>query len=294
MPAYNAGQTIIKALKSIIAQSFKDFVIVVVDDASTDNTWESIQSVADPRILSIRLTENQGNLAIRNHVFKHSQSAYITFQDADDWSHPERLQKLHTILSEQADLALCGSWCFNVFDTEQQLKRYPISHTEILENIAYGATNNYCSASAMFRREVLESVGYYDELFNDIGSGDIDWQTRVTEQFTTANLPEALYYYRQHSESFSKSRKHPLSHLSADIAYFCHLLRKNGIIYSKDEIIEFIKAQAGITNAPVKDRAWQRMLLVLLYRLSPEKLRNSVVARRRKKQTQKWIRAYNQ
>ena len=293
MPAYNAENTILKAISSIISQTFSNFVLVIVDDASTDDTWHTIKSISDDRVIGLRLANNKGHLTIRNEIFHHATSPFITFQDADDWSHEKRLEHLHTTLQNNPELVMCGTWCFNIFSSREQLKKYPLSHSEIIKSLEKGATNNYCSASVMFRRILIDSIGVYDHLFEEIGSADIDWQTRVTEQFKTLNLSLPLYYYRQHSESFSKRRKHVSSHLSSDIAYFCHLLRNNKIAYHSDKLLSFIEQQYQPSDRNVRDKFWIKKIIVWLYEILPFKVVSYLVAFRRKKLTAKWLGNYN-
>lgn len=92
MPAFNAARTITTAVRSLLAQSYHNIEIIVVDDASTDSTRQALQPLlADPRLQLIPLAENQGAYAARNAGLEAASGAYVTTHDADDWSHPDKL-----------------------------------------------------------------------------------------------------------------------------------------------------------------------------------------------------------
>lgn len=93
MPAYNAGTTIAVAIESVLNQTWTNIELIVVDDGSKDHTWRVIQSFAerDQRIVAARHEQNRGAYPARNTALRHASGDFVTVNDADDWSHPERL-----------------------------------------------------------------------------------------------------------------------------------------------------------------------------------------------------------
>ena len=93
MPAYNAATTIPAAIESLLNQTWANIELIAVDDGSKDNTWRVIQSFAarDPRVVALRHDQNRGAYAARNTALKSASGDFVTVNDADDWSHPERL-----------------------------------------------------------------------------------------------------------------------------------------------------------------------------------------------------------
>ena len=95
VPAYNASATIRMALKSLLAQSWPRLEILVVDDASEDDTAAKVEELArtEPRVRLIRHERNRGAYAARNTGMRAARGAYLTVHDSDDWAHPERIAR---------------------------------------------------------------------------------------------------------------------------------------------------------------------------------------------------------
>ena len=91
MPAYNASSTLALAIESILGQTWDDIELIVVDDCSTDDTFEIAQRYAaqDPRVTAVRQPRNMGAYAARNAGVRLSTGDFITVHDCDDWSHPK-------------------------------------------------------------------------------------------------------------------------------------------------------------------------------------------------------------
>lgn len=110
MPVYNAAEYLHVALDSMLAQTWGAFELVVVDDCSTDSSWEILQSYAakDPRIVCVRNDVNMGAYPTRNRALALARGDFITVHDSDDWSHPQMLELQVTPLL--ADPALKGTF----------------------------------------------------------------------------------------------------------------------------------------------------------------------------------------
>ena len=93
LPVYNSETTIEAAVKSILSQSFKDFELIIINDGSSDDTEQIINSFKDKRIKYIKNVKNIGLIASLNIGIKFSSSEYVARMDSDDISHPSRLKK---------------------------------------------------------------------------------------------------------------------------------------------------------------------------------------------------------
>jgi len=93
MPSFNAQETIEMAARGILEQSWRNLELIIVDDASTDDTWAIVQAIAanDERVIPIRQPVNGGVYKARNTGLSASSGEYVTVNDADDWSHPQRI-----------------------------------------------------------------------------------------------------------------------------------------------------------------------------------------------------------
>ena len=93
MPAYNGAAWIGETIESVLAQTFTDFEIVIVDDCSTDTTWQVLQRFTDPRIRLFRAERNGGPVQARNIAFSHARGRYIVGLDQDDLCMPDRFAR---------------------------------------------------------------------------------------------------------------------------------------------------------------------------------------------------------
>ncbi len=98
MPVYNAGNFLMEAIESILNQTYQNFEFIIVDDASTDNSWKIIQKYAKKypkkiKAFQLKKTLNRGGDACANFALKKAKGKYIARMDADDIAHPKRLEK---------------------------------------------------------------------------------------------------------------------------------------------------------------------------------------------------------
>ncbi|MBN7141216.1 hypothetical protein ACP88_11515 [Pseudomonas oleovorans] len=107
MPAFNAEATLRHAAQSILEQTWRNLQLIIVDDCSSDATWEIAQQIAgqDSRVLALRNAANVGPYVSKNLALRLAKGEYITGQDADDWSHPQRLERdIEPILTSNGQL----------------------------------------------------------------------------------------------------------------------------------------------------------------------------------------------
>ncbi|MEM7129578.1 MAG: glycosyltransferase family A protein [Chloroflexota bacterium] len=109
MPCYNAQDTLVLALASLISQTYKTWECVVVDDGSTDNSREIIGQFTDQRIRCISLPSNQGRGVARQIALNHSRGEFLTMLDADDWLYPDKLERQLALFQSKPDLALIST-----------------------------------------------------------------------------------------------------------------------------------------------------------------------------------------
>ncbi|RNA68054.1 glycosyltransferase [Alteribacter keqinensis] len=154
IPAYNAEGVISTSIESILKQSWRNIEVIVVDDCSTDETKSIVKaySTKDRRIKLVEAKKNGGAYAARNLAIDHSKGDFITINDADDWSHPEKIAiQLSHLLENPSVIA----------NTSEQART-----TEELVFYRRGKPGNYIFAnmsSLLFRREpVLKELGYWD------------------------------------------------------------------------------------------------------------------------------------
>lgn len=155
VPTYNAEHTLVVALRSLIEQSWKNLEILVVDDCSTDNTAQIVSdfSKQDARIRLLQAEKNGGPYVARNLALLQAKGDFITTNDADDWSHA---QKIEIQVNH-----LCASPHI-LGNTSQQSRATPDLIFHRRGN--YGFYNFTNMSSFMFRRDVLKDVGFWDSV----------------------------------------------------------------------------------------------------------------------------------
>lgn len=114
IPTYNRGKLILRSINSVLKQTYKNIELIVVDDCSTDDTAEVLNSISDNRIKYIKLEKNSGACVARNHGIDEANGEYIAFNDSDDVWHNDKLESQFSFLEEKnADVVSCS---MNVFD----------------------------------------------------------------------------------------------------------------------------------------------------------------------------------
>ncbi|MBW6442117.1 glycosyltransferase [Patescibacteria group bacterium] len=200
MPAYNSEKYISEAIESILNQSFKDFEFIIIDDGSTDKTWEIIQEYAekDERVVAVKNEKNLNNYACRNKGIKISKGKYIVWQDSDDISMSNRLEKQVDFMENNLEVGICGSF-MQIFTDEKDLniRKYSTEDKDLRKDIF--KYSPIAQPTAIIRKECYEKVGYYDDSYD--ATQDLDMTFRIGNEFKLANIPEVLIRYRVHPNS---------------------------------------------------------------------------------------------
>jgi glycosyltransferase involved in cell wall biosynthesis len=198
MPVYNAGLYLRTAIESILNQTFSDFEFFIIDDASTDNSVEIIQTYSDKRIKLIVKPVNSGHTKSLNYALQITKGKYIARMDADDFSYPHRFERQILFLESNPNIILCGTW-FKMIPMNEVIK-HPQDNDDI--KLLMLDHNAVAHPSVMLRREFLvEHQLQYDSLMEP--AEDYDLWVRIISIGEIANLPEVLLDYRIHSSQIS-------------------------------------------------------------------------------------------
>ena len=215
MPVYNGEKYLRESIESILNQTFTKFEFLIINDGSTDASREIILSYDDPRITLVDNIENMGLSQSLNTGIHRARGEYIARQDADDVSHPERLEKEVQFLSNKLGHAVVGC-CINIIDKKSRIKgslHKPLSNDSIHDTLK----RNNCIAhgSVLMRKRCLFEVDLYDESLD--AAQDYDLFLRLSEKFKLANLPDLLYCWRNQSGNVS-AKNRQLQNLCVKIA----------------------------------------------------------------------------
>jgi len=199
MPVYNAAPYLREAIDSIIAQTYTDLELIIVDDGSTDNSLEIIRSYMDQRI-RVFAESHQGLVVTRNKGLSEARGAYIACMDADDISDPYRFAKQVTYLDAQPNVVVVGCWArvINPSGEDTGKRLTPLSSGRDLHVKLY-AIDDIVNGSTMMRKPAVLAVGGYRAGFAP--AEDYDLWFRLSEVGVLANIDEFLYSLRFHETS---------------------------------------------------------------------------------------------
>lgn len=212
MPTYNRAHFIGEAIQSVLDQSFKDFEIIVIDDGSTDNTKEVVDSFQDHRI-KYMYQRNCGVSAARNNGIQASNGEHIAFLDSDDLLLENALEKGGQILARYPEVGFSYGQAYlidgrgSVFGLRLPKQKHSYvrgGSEEIREFLVRG---NYIPTSTVItRRSCLFDVGLFNPAFRS-GSEDLDLWVRLAKRYAVAYIAEPLVKYCVHSGSILTGRK---------------------------------------------------------------------------------------
>ncbi len=205
MPAYNAERYVADAIRSVLAQTYRDWELVVVDDGSKDGTGAVVRALAarDARIRYVA-RENGGQAAARNTGIRASRGTLVAFLDADDlWVEAKLELQLRALAETGADVLSSNGFVFE--DDDTSVEAYELSttpgRTEGAEmfRLLY-AFNRIQIQSVLVRRELLEKVGLFDEDRRYQNCEDYDlWLSLAAAGALFYGMEEQLIKYRRHS-----------------------------------------------------------------------------------------------
>lgn len=201
LPAYNGEATLDTAIRSILTQTLNDIQLVVVDDGSTDGTWDVISAVNDPRMVAVRHDVNQGLVGALTTGLGHCTGRLIARQDQDDISLPGRLEVQRAFLEGNPDVVLVGTWARVIPAQGTSVGRSGsrLHHPTRDEDIRLLMTwnNPFVHGSVMMRRDALDRAGGYSQDPSVTPPEDYELWTRMARQGKVSNISSELVLYRQ-------------------------------------------------------------------------------------------------
>ncbi len=227
LPTYNGARFLRQSIDSCLQQTHSNIELVIVDDASTDETPQIIASYHNPKLISLRHSKNQNLPAALNTGFKQATGEYLTWTSDDNYYALDAIEKMLTFLkTNDCDFIYCDHYRFK---ENQPSHRYVMKEPDklSLENL------NGVGACFLYKKKVRDFIGEYDS--NAFLAEDYDYWMRVAKRFRMCHFPEVLYFYREHNKSLSARRQIEIK--------ICSILAriKNNYIDDKRGVKEFIK-----------------------------------------------------
>ena len=214
IPTYNQADYLKEAVDSILAQSFTEFEIVVVNNHSTDNTREVIDSFNDPRITAIDFS-NEGVIgAGRNVGIQAANGDYVCFLDSDDTWYPEKLAEVSQVIKEDPEIGLvCHNQDMVRDGVVEQQTNYgpPANYTGKIYDYVLGASNGPATSAATVARSVLENVSGFSEDRAFITVEDYELWLRLAKVCRFHFIKSVLGTHMFHGESSSNNAERLLN-----------------------------------------------------------------------------------
>jgi glycosyltransferase involved in cell wall biosynthesis len=226
LPTYNGSKYIRQSIGSCLAQSHKNFELIIVDDCSMDDTPRIIESYNDKRIRYIRHGMNKRLPESLNTGFADSKGEYLTWTSDDNFYFPAAIERMLSFMKrERCDFVYSAYYSGR---DDEGLK--PAEIVRLPESPSF-KKNNYVRACFLYSREVRQAVGRYNpevEL-----SEDYDYWIRVSRIFRMCYLDEPLYFYRYHKNALFSTRYWEQEAVKALVRY------KHGL-FSREEAMDFL------------------------------------------------------
>lgn len=229
MPVYNGAADMRRALDTVLAQTFRDFELIVINDGSKDESASLLNSVDDPRVRVIH-QDNMGLAATLNRGLAMARGALIARQDQDDLSHPERFARQVTYLRDNPKCILLGT-AADIWVGDEPTERahdHPTEHSLLAFDLLFN--NPFVHSSVMMRRDAVLDIGGYTTDKARQPPEDYELWSRLARRGLVANLPERLLVYREVPQSMSRIGPNPfldrLVSLSAENLAFANGLTK--------------------------------------------------------------------
>lgn len=195
MSCYNARGTLDRAIQSILAQTYRDFDFIIIDDGSTDDSLDLLKSwsAKDERIKLITNKNNLGLSASLNKGIKAAQGVYIARMDADDWAFEQRLATQVDFLDQHSQVDILGTAVIHVSEEGETIGAavLPRSHKEIVDRVFKKPLVYH--PTVMVRSKVYKTYGLYDTEIR--WAEDADLWYRIYDKVGFHNLEEPLLYY---------------------------------------------------------------------------------------------------
>ncbi|MFK5855965.1 MAG: glycosyltransferase family 2 protein [Bacteroidota bacterium] len=235
MPVYNGQEYLRPAIDSILAQTYDDFELLIVNDGSKDDSQKIIESYKDPRIVLIN-QKNQGVARSLNNGLEVARGKYVRRHDADDISTPDSLQKQIDFLEAHPDYVMvCNQQSF-MTSSGKVAPNFRLPHNTYFDgkdfrdlsfdDFSTNTSSPVVHGTACYRREDVIKLGKYRPEF--IVSEDNDLWLRLLEKNKIAILSQCTYYMRIHGESATARYSHKIAHFRNLLLEFSNDRRKTG------------------------------------------------------------------
>ncbi len=267
LTSFNHGNYIKQAIDSVLEQSFKDIELIIWDDASTDHSWEVIQSFHDPRIKAFRNQTNSGPVyGVNKAIAEIAQGEFIAIHHSDDSWCRNKLLKQIKIVESTSEIGAIFTWVEYIDENNKIIKNdwcnTNANRWELLRGIYYGI-NRLAHPSVLIRKSCYESVGLYKHGLTQ--TADVEMWSRLLLNYDIFIIEEKLTKHRLFSDGSNSSGSTNNSAIRTQNEW--NILRKNFLNHCLPEMFAKIFPEMA---PKTKDSYDQMRPLLAIAALRPE------------------------
>lgn len=202
LATHNGTRYLAQALQSVLAQTFSDFELIIVDDASTEKVKPILNAYHDSRVRIVHNSRRLGLTKSLNRGLVEAQGDIIARIDDDDvWLDSSKLTKQIARFSQEPKLGLCGTQHHLIDEAGQHRFTLPLAQTDQAIRTVLLRSNQFAHSAVCFPRRVIDDVGGYDETIRY--AQDYELWLRIGTKYQLANLPDLTVAKRIHTQAVS-------------------------------------------------------------------------------------------
>jgi len=272
LPTFNGSSFIHQSIESCLSQNHRNLELIIINDGSTDDTVDIINSFNDDRLQLIHLQKNQGHIAALNKGFFLCKGDYLTWTSDDNYYDPCAIERMVLELNAHNDVDFVYAR-YNVIDQLGVIQRQGR-----VELPAALDRDNYVGGCFLYRRKVYEIIGNFNP--DSFLAEDYEYWLRVREKFRMKRIDEVLYFYRLHEKSLTGRFKEEKVQEQVERIRDCYIkvwkkhyfhARK---FYNQQKISEARKeVLLSLKSNPLYLFSWVLLALTLLSQRGVEKIR---------------------
>ncbi len=200
MPVYNGESYLTEAIDSVLGQTFEDFELIIINDASSDGSAVIIESYTDSRIRILTNEKNKGIPYNRNLGLREAKGKFLCWTDCDDINILDRFQKQIHFLNNNSEYGGCGTWLSRFKGNETYYESKALKNPNEIKAALLFRPAAVPNATAMLRLESIKSLDIWYNTDLPVAE-DYDFIFRCTRHLKFSNLQEVLYMYRDSETS---------------------------------------------------------------------------------------------
>jgi glycosyltransferase involved in cell wall biosynthesis len=259
MPVYNGAAHLSESIESILAQTFDDFELIIIDDGSADDSLRVLREY-EKRDQRIRLVsrENRNLATTLNDIIALARGKWIARMDQDDIALPQRFaRQLHLLEASGADICGCRVRLFGAADQRELV--YPVTDAAIKAELLFASP--FAHPTVMMRASLAKSL-LYDKVWEKCEDYDL-WERAANAGWRMANLDEVMLLYRQHPSQITTNTA-GINHMLAQKIrrrYWTRMAASLGVDpRSADQVLRIRDVSGGTIDLDLVDRAFEGVL----------------------------------